>query len=106
MYTVLASSYVLLVIALIVLDNFHYLSYLHYSFIFLIYMSLLFTFRSVIEEAYNYVAEIYHPEHSLVLKAGKLLTNIINVKGDYYDAEPRVRLRVGIRIWIRVRAKY
>jgi hypothetical protein len=41
MYTVLASSYMLFVIALIALDYSHHLSYLHYSFIFLIHISLL-----------------------------------------------------------------
>jgi hypothetical protein len=43
--------------------------------------------KAVMEEAYNYVAELYNPEHPQVLfVAGKLIESL-NQTGNCYDAE-------------------
>jgi hypothetical protein len=44
------------------------------------------------EEAYMKVSEAYDPEHSLVLEAGGELIGILNLTGDYYDAERFARV--------------
>jgi hypothetical protein len=43
--------------------------------------------KSLREETYIYLSEIYNPEHLLVLKAGGKLIEILIDTGNYYDAE-------------------
>jgi hypothetical protein len=45
--------------------------------------------KAVYEERYNYLVEVYDPEHPLVLKAAGKLIEILNLSevGDYYNAE-------------------
>jgi hypothetical protein len=55
-------------------------------------MNRLIEAKATMEEACNYVAEAYNPEHPFVLKAGGNLIQILNKTGDHYDAEHFARI--------------
>jgi hypothetical protein len=48
--------------------------------------------KAVMEEAYDYLNEIYDPEHPLVLEAGGTLVQVLGRTGDHYDAERLARI--------------
>jgi hypothetical protein len=48
--------------------------------------------RAVREETYNYLVEIYHPEHPLVLEAAGNLIETLNRLGNYCDEERYARV--------------
>lgn len=48
--------------------------------------------RTWFEDAYNLLAEHYHPSHHKVLQAGNDLINILILLEEYYDAERYARI--------------
>jgi hypothetical protein len=48
--------------------------------------------KTTMEETYTYVSEVYNLEHPKVLEAGSKLIDILNQKGNHYDAEHFARV--------------